>query len=320
MNFYPLILTPPVKDYIWGGTRLKSEYGIETDLEKCAEGWMLSCHKDAPSIVANGEHAGKTLPEVLDICGKAALGIAVKTEEFPLLIKLIDAADRLSVQVHPDDDYAYKNEGEPGKTEMWYVIDCDEDAELIYGFNEDITKQEFERRIADNTLLEVCNRVKVKPDDVFFIKSGTLHAIGKGMLIAEVQQNSNTTYRVYDYGRPRELHIKKALDVTNLIASDYERKPLDERVICGDSSITVAELCECDKFYAERITINDSTLIFGNENSFVSITVLEGDGVLTDIFGQNEILLKKGMSIFIPATYRVNLKGKLKLLTAGMPF
>ena len=218
---YPLLLKAPIKDYIWGGTRLKTEFGFETEKEIAAEGWMLSCHKDGTNTVLNGEFAGKILTEVLDIWGKEALGKnAERFTYFPLLIKLIDAKDKLSVQVHPDDSYALKNEGEYGKTEMWYVVDCDEGASLIYGFNKEISKEEFESRIKDNTLSEVCNYVPVKKGDVFFIGAGTLHAIGEGILIAEVQQNSNTTYRVSDYGRlgadgnPRPLHIEKAVDVT----------------------------------------------------------------------------------------------------------
>ena len=150
--------------------------------------------------MANGEYKGLTLNEYIEKAGKGVLGKnCERFENFPILIKLIDAKDNLSVQVHPDNDYAMRVEGEYGKTEMWYVVDCDEGATLLYGFKHEITKEEFARRIADNTLLEVTNAVPVKKGDVFFIKSGTLHAIGKGILIAEIQQNSNTTYRIYDY-------------------------------------------------------------------------------------------------------------------------
>lgn len=153
---YPLLLKPPVKDYLWGGTKLKTEYNYETDKQKAAEAWVLSCHKDGADVVVNGELAGKTLPEVLELWGEKSLGKnAAAFPYFPLLIKLIDAKDRLSVQVHPNDEYALKNEGEYGKTEMWYVVDCDEGAELIYGFNREVSKEEFERRIKDNTLPEI---------------------------------------------------------------------------------------------------------------------------------------------------------------------
>ncbi|MCI6751509.1 MAG: class I mannose-6-phosphate isomerase, partial [Selenomonas bovis] len=218
---YPMKLIAPLKDYIWGGTRLKDEYGKKTDLDKVSESWELACHKDGKSVIANGEAEGQTLEDWLAKQGKEVLGKHVENfPYFPLLIKLIDAKDNLSVQVHPDNDYAQRVEGEYGKTEMWYIVDCEPGASLLYGFQHEISKEEFECRIKENTLLDVVNRVPVHKGDVFFIDSGTLHAIGKGILICEIQQNSNTTYRIYDYGRvgkdgkPRELHVQKALDVT----------------------------------------------------------------------------------------------------------
>lgn len=198
---HPLILIPTIKDYIWGGIKLREEFGKESKLEKLAESWELSCHKDGESVIANGEYKGRTLSEYLAEKPQAKGENCKKFENFPVLIKLIDARDNLSVQVHPDNEYAQRVEGEYGKTEMWYIVDCEDNAELIYGFKEEITKDEFRYAIENNTLLEKTNSVSVKKGDVFFIKSGTLHAIGKGILIAEIQQNSNTTYRVYDYGR-----------------------------------------------------------------------------------------------------------------------
>ena len=194
MKKYPLLLKPVIKDYLWGGRRLIDEYGFETDMKIAAEGWMLASHKDGTNIVLNGELCGQSFDQALKAFGG-------KGEHFPILIKLIDALDRLSVQVHPEDEFAYKTEGEPGKTEMWYIVDCDEGAELIYGFKGEISAEEFKERIENNTLSDVMNSVPVKKGDVFFIEAGTLHAIGKGILIAEIQQNSNTTYRVSDYGR-----------------------------------------------------------------------------------------------------------------------
>lgn len=186
----PFELIPPVKDYIWGGTRLRDEYGKKSSADKLAESWELSCHKDGQSIIAHGEYCGRTLSSYLEE-NPSALGTAcARFEAFPVLIKLIDAKDRLSVQVHPDDEYAMSAEGEYGKTEMWYIVDCDDDAELIYGFREELTKDEFRRAIEENTLLDKVQRVRVKKGDVFFIEPGTLHAIGEGILIAEIQQNS----------------------------------------------------------------------------------------------------------------------------------
>ena len=219
---YPMLLDAPCKDYLWGGNRLREEYGKVSDKDKIAESWELSCHKDGESVIANGELAGKTLTQYIEEQGKAVLGKnCEKFENFPILIKLIDAKDNLSVQVHPNNEYAMRVEGEYGKTEMWYIVDCDPGAELIYGFKGEISRDEFKERIANNTLLEVTNNVPVHKGDVFFIEAGTLHAIGKGILIAEIQQNSNTTYRVYDYGRvgadgkPRQLHVEKAVEYYN---------------------------------------------------------------------------------------------------------
>jgi len=313
---YPLILKPVIKDYLWGGTKLKTDFGFETDKDIAAEGWMLSCHKDGVNVVLNGEHKGKALNEVLSLWGEKALGKRAEDfSYFPILIKLIDAKQKLSVQVHPDDEYALSVEGEYGKTEMWYVVDCEEGASLVYGFGEDIQKEEFERRIKDNTLTEVCNTVHVNKGDVFFISAGTLHAIGEGILIAEVQQNSNTTYRVSDYGRlgvdgkPRELHIDKALQVTEC------KKPLKEYGNVGEvvniENNKIRQLAACDKFSAKSISLKGAYTVEKN-NSFVSLIVL--DGSLNVKWADGEFSIGKGGSIFIPAGLKVGLDGKAELL------
>lgn len=219
-----LKLKPSCKDYLWGGHRLAEEYGVKYDGEVLAEAWELSCHSDGPSYIANGMYAGKTLQEYIDIKGKEVLGLNCRRfRDFPILTKFIDAKQSLSVQVRPSNRYALKNEGQYGKTEMWYVMDADPGAYLYYGFKTEISKEEFAKRIEEDTLLEVLNAVPVQKGDVLFIESGTIHAIGAGILIAEIQQNSNVTYRVYDYGRvgkdakKRDLHIEKALAVTNRV-------------------------------------------------------------------------------------------------------
>lgn len=197
-----LKLKPNCKDYLWGGNRLREEYGIAYDGDVLAEAWELSCHPDGPSYITNGEYAGKTLQQYIAAEGKEVLGSNCRRfRDFPILTKFIDAKDNLSIQVHPDNRYALKNEGQYGKTEMWYVMDAGKDAFLYYGFQKEITKEEFEKWIQEDTLLEVLNAVPVQKGDVLFIESGTIHAIGKDILIAEIQQNSNVTYRVYDYGR-----------------------------------------------------------------------------------------------------------------------
>ena len=301
---YPMKLEAPLKDYLWGGMRLKDEYGKKTNLDKVAESWELACHKDGKSKIVNGEAAGLFLEDWLAGQDKSVLGTnAASFPYFPLLIKLIDAKGDLSVQVHPDNDYAMRVEGEYGKTEMWYIVDCEPGASLLYGFKEKISKEEFERRIADNTLLEVCNRVPVKKGDVFFIDSGTLHAIGKGILICEIQQNSNTTYRIYDYGRvgkdgkPRELHVKKAIDVTKLEPPTKPTTALAKIDIIPGLDMKL--LAECEYFTAYHATLKGEASLKAGSESFQTFTVLSGSLKLTS--GDTVLDFYKGESVFIPA-------------------
>lgn len=315
MQMQPLILIPPIKDYIWGGTKLRDEFGKESKLERLAESWELSCHKDGGSVIANGEYAGKTLAEYIEERPETLGTNCGRFEFFPVLIKLIDACDNLSVQVHPDNEYAQRVEGEYGKTEMWYIVDCDEGASLIYGFKEEISKEDFRKAIETNTLLDKVNSVPVKKGDVFFINSGTLHAIGRGILIAEIQQNSNTTYRVYDYGRvgadgkPRELHIEKALDVTNLTPAEPYKLPDPQKL----EGRTVRQLADCEYFTVSREEIETETLLCADEASFNHVLVLEGDAALVSDFG--EVKLKKGSSVFVPAgTGAYTIKGKCSII------
>ncbi len=312
-----LKLTPAIKDYIWGGTRLSKEFDMVSFTDRQAEAWVLSCHEAGHSIVENGEYKGKTLSEVIAEKGKGCLGTnCEKFSFFPILIKLIDARDNLSVQVHPDDDYAMRVEGEYGKTEAWYIMDCDEGAEIIYGFKKDISKEEFRKSIEENTLLDYVNRVKVKKGDIFFIEAGTLHAICKGILLAEVQQNSNTTYRVYDYGRlqngkPRELHVEKALDVTSTKAIDATGKPMGETVKKDGYSETL--LTTCELFTMKRLDIEEKATVTADSTSFVSLVCLDGNGVV--MHGDTCVTLYKGESLFIPASYgEVEILGNLTVL------
>lgn len=318
MNLYPMKLSAPCKDYIWGGNRLREEYGKISDANKIAESWELSCHKDGESVIVNGDFTGKTLSEFIAAQGKGVLGKnCEKFEYFPILIKLIDAKDNLSVQVHPNNEYALRVEGEYGKTEMWYIVDCDPGAELLYGFKSNISKEEFERRIKDNTLLEVTNSVPVHKGDVFFIESGTLHAIGKGILIAEIQQNSNTTYRIYDYGRvgadgkPRQLHIEKAVEVTELTPPKYPTKAMGE--IQQKDGCTVQLLSECEYFRVNKVCSEEKCDLEASNNSFNSILVLDGEGEI------DGLSLKKGESCFIPAGYgKYTFKGKAEMVVTDI--
>lgn len=293
-NKQPIKLLPAFKDYLWGGTRLKTEFNKKSELEKVAESWELSTHKDGESIVASGEYKGKKLSEYIaenpyDVLGERARAF----DFFPVLIKFIDAKDNLSVQVHPDDEYARKYNGEYGKTEMWYVLECDEGAQLYYGFKEKISKEEFRKRIENNTLTEVLNSVKVKKGDVYFIEAGTVHAIGKGIVICEIQQNSNTTFRVYDYnrkdanGNTRQLHIEQAIEV----AKTEPAKPYE--------SDRENVLASCKYFTVEKADVDGTKSFEISDNCFKSVIAVEGSGILK--LNGFETTFGKGDSIFIPA-------------------
>ena len=298
-----LKLNPVFKDYIWGGNRLRNDFGFDTGFDKTAEGWMLACHKDGMNTVCGGKYDGQPLNKVIEAEGAEKLTgkNCLRFPYFPVLIKLIDAYDNLSVQVHPDDEYARRVENEFGKTEIWYVLDALDGAELIYGFKEKITKDEFKKAIESNTLLDKLNRVKVKRGDLFFIEAGTVHAIGKGALIAEIQQNSNCTYRVYDYGRigkdgkPRELHIEKALDVSKTEPPKYATEPFESEKDCG--GYISQRLCKCDLFTVDRYAVKTAVTLETNADSFNHILVIGGSG---SVSGK---AAKKGDSFFVPANF-----------------
>ena len=289
---YPLKMNPVFKDNIWGGSRLKEEYGKDTPYKITGESWEVASHKNGESTVANGEFNGKTIKELTAVLKEKLLGDKVYVsddEKFPLLVKFIDARDNLSVQVHPDDEYAHSNEGgEFGKTEMWYVMDATEGAGILYGFKEPVTKDVFEKSIRENTLLDYTKFVTCKKGDSFFIPSGTLHAIGEGLLIAEIQQNSDTTYRIYDYdrrdsnGNPRQLHIDKALDVTKLEpAPDYKFE---------GNLIT-----DCDYFKVEKLAVSGTLNWVVNKDRFEILVVCSGDVCI------NGVEFKKGETALVPA-------------------
>ncbi|MGN0203711.1 MAG: type I phosphomannose isomerase catalytic subunit [Coprococcus sp.] len=292
-----LKLKPSCKDYLWGGSRLREEYGIDYNGDVLAEAWELSCHPDGPSYIMNGAYSGKTLQQYIEAEGREVLGVNCRRfRDFPILTKFIDAKDNLSIQVHPDNRYALKNEGQYGKTEMWYVMDAGKDAFLYYGFKKEISKEEFAQRIQEDTLLEVLNAVPVQKGDVLFIESGTIHAIGKDILIAEIQQNSNVTYRVYDYGRvgkdgkKRDLHIEKALAVTNRVP------------IIKDKS-SYPHVADCDYFTVDKLNLDGKVMkkMEGNvsDESFASILILDGQGTISD--AGETLTFRKGDSFFISA-------------------
>ena len=301
----PIKLKPALKDYLWGGTRLKNEFGIESDLDKIAEAWSLSCHPDGPSVCDGGDFDGKTLAEAIEELGDDCLGTkGGDFPFFPILIKLIDAHSPLSIQVHPSDEYALEHENQFGKTEMWYIVDCDEGASLYYGFAHEISAEEFAERIKNDTICDVLNRVPVKKGDCFFIDSGTIHAIGAGILIAEIQQNSNCTYRVYDYGRvgadgkPRDLHIEKALKVTKTCPPEYPfGKPESDN------------LASCKYFTVSRHNVEGEKKVHIGSESFAAFLCTEGEATL------DGVILKAGECAFVPAYYgELNISGNGEIL------
>lgn len=292
-----LKLRPSFKNYVWGGRKLVDNYHKEYQGDILAESWELSCHPDGPSYITNGEYAGMSLAQYIEKEGKNVLGsYCERFDDFPILIKFIDAKDNLSIQVHPDNGFAMENEGQFGKTEMWYVMECEPDAFLYYGFCKEITKEEFVRRIKDETLTEILHKVQVQPGDILFIEAGTLHAIGKGIVIAEIQQNSNVTYRVYDYGRvgtdgkKRDLHIEKAIAVT-------------KRVPLLRSKSFNPHVADCEYFTVDKLNLDGNIMehmggYIGKE-SFASILIMEGEG---HIACKGEVLpYRKGDSLFLSA-------------------
>ena len=308
-----LKLTPSCKDYLWGGNRLRSDFGIKSDLNPLAEAWVLSCHPDGPSYLPDGT----TLAEYI-AAHPGCLGTdCEKFEQFPILIKFIDAKNNLSIQVHPSNEYALKNEHQYGKTEMWYVLDCEPGAYLYYGFDREISKEEFQERIKNNTLTEVLNAVPVHKGDCFFIPSGTLHAICKGIIICEIQQNSNTTYRVYDYGRvgkdgkSRELHVKKAIDVTKL--EPVKERPHLEATIDIFEGTAARLLASCEYFTVYELDVDGTSHLTAGEDSFQSFTVLDGSVILRT--ADSELTFQKGETSFLPAGLGAyTLTGKARLV------
>lgn len=271
-------LIPTGKDYLWGGTRLREEYGKKIDLTPLAETWECSVHPDGPSFVANGTYKGKTLSEVLKAHPKY-LGTKVENGELPVLVKFIDAKKDLSVQVHPNDEYAREHEGDNGKTEMWYVIDADEGAHLIYGFQHEVTEEILRKAVETGTLDKHLQKVPVHKGDTYFVPAGTVHGIGKGILVAEIQESSNVTYRVYDYdrvdknGKKRELHFDKAVQVMKMkVAPDASQK---SRMVKYYSGCSRELLCRCKYFETERIQVTKGFAFSVMDTSFQVLMCLD---------------------------------------------
>lgn len=305
----PLLLRPSGKDYLWGGNRLNDEFEKQMKISPLAETWECSTHPDGPSYVVGGEYDGMELAEVLRRHPEY-LGLRHQGEStLPILIKFIDAKQDLSVQVHPTDEYAKEHEnGQSGKTEMWYVLDAGREASLVYGLNQRCTKEEIRQSIAEGTVMQHLQRVPIHKDDVFFIQAGTIHAIGAGALVAEIQENSNLTYRLYDYdrvgkdGKKRELHIDKALDVANLDSSAEPRQPL--RVLKYRQGVASELLTRCKYFEVHRMIVNterrQKVHYRADEIAFRVLLCVHGCGTIT--YEGGEITFYKGDCIFVPAS------------------
>lgn len=320
---YPLKFRPILKSMVWGGEKIAPFKSISTDQHNIGESWELSGVKGNESVVANGEYAGKTISEMIREFKGSLIGKSnwEKTgEEFPLLIKFIDAKQDLSIQVHPDDELAARrHNGSKGKTEMWYVVDTDPGAHLMAGLKKAITPDEYVERVNNNTITDVLEDFSLQPGDVFFLPAGRIHSIGSGSFIAEIQQTSDITYRIYDFGRlgldgkPRELHTELAKDAIDYkVYPDYKThytKSKDKENVLVDCKYFTTSLYELDKEYTLDLKALDSFLI---------MICIGGEGTVTDSEGNTETL-RKGETILIPAStesVKVVPEGNIQILTS----
>lgn len=319
---YPLKFYPIYKDRIWGGTSLKILFNRELPGDKIGESWDIACHENGTSIIKNGDLKDMPLNKAIEKYKRKILGTILSDadiKKFPLLIKLLDANDILSVQVHPDDEYAKIHEnGELGKCEMWYVISAKPGATIVYGLKENITKEKFIEAVNSGKVEETLNVVPVKKGDVFNVPAGMLHALGAGVVVAEIQQNSDTVYRVYDWnrvgfdGKPRELHVKKALDVIDFMGR-HPNKPI-EGLKAGNKTYVVA-----NKYFAvEIIDVKDKFDEIITEDKFVIYTCVDGKGRLTAKYLSD--CVECGESILVPAnTGKISFEGNMRLLKSYVP-
>lgn len=313
---------PYLKTVVWGGDKIKDFKGIDTDMKNIGESWEISGVPGHESVVDSGEDAGLTITQLIDKYGADLVGEDVYNRfghDFPLLIKIIDARDNLSVQVHPDDELAQRRHNSQGKTEMWYVIDADYDADIISGLAKEITPEEYRRRVANNTITDVLASHKSHPGDVFFLPAGRIHAIGAGNLIAEIQQTSDITYRVYDYdrrgldGKPRQLHVEEAVDaidykVYDNYVTDYDREATGE-----------VPLVKCKYFDVQKITVDGQLSLQHLSESFAVLICIAGQCTI-DIDREAASCLSRGNTALIAASARsVTLTGNAVLIAASVP-
>ena len=303
MTYAPIKLHPCYKEYLWGGTRLKSEYGKADAPEVTAESWELAAHPDGACTVENGPLTGMSISDLGTLDRRGIWGAACKETTFPLMVKLIDAKRDLSIQVHPSDDTALRENGEQGKAEMWYIVDCEPQACLYLGFSKQVDQSEFLRRAKNGSICEVLNRVPVARGDVCYIRPGTIHAIGGGIVIAEIQQNSNTTFRVYDYqrrgadGKLRPLHLERAAEVLSYVPIIPEECRANS---CVDfPEFTMTEMFSCRYFKAYRVDIRTRVELACDGQSFQHVLCVEGAGAICS--GGKQYPIKRGESYLMPA-------------------
>ena len=301
----PMLLKPVGKDNLWGGTRLRDEFYKNIPVTPLAETWECSAHPQGPSMVVNGEHAGKNLDVVIKTHPEYLGKRVNKAYGLPILIKFIDAKKDLSVQVHPNDEFARLYENDYGKSEMWYVIDADEGASLVHGFAHDVNEKMLRQAVLDGDLYKHLNKVSVNKGDVFYTPAGTIHGIGAGCLIAEIQESSNLTYRVYDYdrldktGKKRELHFDKAMKVLNMKAEEgYKQKA---RLVHYYPGCSREILCRCKYFETEKVKVTKGISFTVMKSSFQVLLCLDGDGGLETFEYRKPLRFKKGDCIFLPA-------------------
>lgn len=324
-QLYPLTFTPLLKEVIWGGSDIRPFKGLEPDDKKIGESWEISHVDDNFSIVAEGALAGKNLDELIDLYGERLVGKSVQERfghRFPLLIKFIDARDYLSIQVHPDDELGMKRHNSFGKTEMWYVINAAPKAKLYSGFAVQSSPEDYVRRIEEGTIVDALAEYEVHPGDVFFLPAGRVHAIGAGCFIAEIQQTSNITYRIYDYdrtdaaGNKRELHTELAKD-----AIDY-RLEKDYRTAYTPVADQPVHLVECQYFETNLLDLTQPiSRDWSQLDSFVIYICMEGKVTLRDAQG-NEVSLHQGQSVLVPAenpSLTLTPEGSVKLLETYIP-
>lgn len=315
MKLYPLQFEPILKERIWGGTKLKSVLNKPITSDITGESWEISTVEGDVSVISNGEHKGKSLTELINENPNEVLGTAVYSrfgKQFPLLFKYLDAREDLSIQVHPNDELAKERHNSFGKTEMWYVLQADADSRIIVGFKEDSSAENYVKHLEENTLVSILDGVKAKSGDVFFLETGTVHAIGAGILIAEIQQTSDITYRLYDFnrkdaqGKTRELHIDLALDAINYNKVDtYKTYPKET-----NQSNTIVD---CPYFTTNFIPLEGKKLVDKSGDSFTVYMCVEGSFEIA--YNDTTINYKKGDSILIPAGFKTyTIDGKASIL------